>query len=158
MQLETLDWCIIIGYFVLTLGIGLAFSRRAGTNMTEYFASATGGWRSCACPARTTAPHPGSTCRSIPRSRAAATSAPGQRPHETQNHHLQTARLEEHLQGLAHARVTHGRSASQTSRHSASSATRSNAPGIEGSAGSEAATQRAARRRSSSPVYQNSSA
>ena len=39
MQLHTVDWLIIIGYFGLTLGIGLAFSRRAGSSVAEYFAS-----------------------------------------------------------------------------------------------------------------------
>ena len=39
MQLEFLDWAIIGGYFLLALGIGLYFSRRAGSNFVEYFAS-----------------------------------------------------------------------------------------------------------------------
>ncbi len=39
MQLELLDWAIIGGYFLVALGIGLYFSRRAGSNFVEYFAS-----------------------------------------------------------------------------------------------------------------------
>ncbi len=39
MQLEFLDWAIIGGYFLVALGIGLYFSRRAGSNFVEYFAS-----------------------------------------------------------------------------------------------------------------------
>ncbi len=39
MVLETLDWIIIIAYFVITLGIGLAFLGRAGSSVAEYFVS-----------------------------------------------------------------------------------------------------------------------
>ena len=39
MQLELLDWAIIGGYFLVALGIGLYFSRRASANVVEYFAS-----------------------------------------------------------------------------------------------------------------------
>ena len=39
MELNVLDWSIIVGYFVLTLGIGVLFSFRAGRNLTEYFVS-----------------------------------------------------------------------------------------------------------------------
>ena len=39
MQLTTLDWAIIVGYFLLIAGIGVAFSRRAGQNLSEYFVS-----------------------------------------------------------------------------------------------------------------------
>ncbi|MCA9168122.1 MAG: Na+:solute symporter [Planctomycetales bacterium] len=39
MQLDALDWLIIISYFLITLGIGVAFSFRAGTSLTEYFVS-----------------------------------------------------------------------------------------------------------------------
>ncbi len=39
MQLNALDWSIIIGYFLLTLGIGVAFSARAGKSLSEYFVS-----------------------------------------------------------------------------------------------------------------------
>ena len=37
MQLSGLDWVIIVGYFAVALGIGLAFSRRAGKSLSEYF-------------------------------------------------------------------------------------------------------------------------
>ena len=37
MQLTTLDWLIIGGYFALSLGIGLHSYRRAGANTTEFF-------------------------------------------------------------------------------------------------------------------------
>ncbi len=39
MTLTTLDWIIIVGYFVLTLGIGLAFRKQAGRSMADYFVS-----------------------------------------------------------------------------------------------------------------------
>ena len=39
MQLNSLDWLIIVGYFVVTLGVGVAFSFRAGKSLTEYFVS-----------------------------------------------------------------------------------------------------------------------
>jgi Na+/proline symporter len=39
MQLETIDWILIVGYFVLSLGIGLWFTNRAGESYVEYFAS-----------------------------------------------------------------------------------------------------------------------
>ena len=39
MQLVALDWAIIVGYFVLTIGIGLYFTRRAGQNLAEFFVS-----------------------------------------------------------------------------------------------------------------------
>ena len=39
MELTTIDWAIIIGYFVLTIGIGLYFTRRASKNLTEFFVS-----------------------------------------------------------------------------------------------------------------------
>jgi len=39
MQLSLLDWGFIIFYFVLALGIGLYFSKRAGKNIVEYFTS-----------------------------------------------------------------------------------------------------------------------
>ena len=39
MELTTFDWIIIVGYFAVTLGIGLAFSRRAGSSLSEYFVS-----------------------------------------------------------------------------------------------------------------------
>lgn len=39
MHLAALDWIIIVAYFAVALAIGLAFSRRAGKNLTEYFVS-----------------------------------------------------------------------------------------------------------------------
>lgn len=39
MELAILDWLIIAGYFAMALGIGLAFSRRAGGGLDEYFVS-----------------------------------------------------------------------------------------------------------------------
>ncbi|MCP4811580.1 MAG: Na+:solute symporter, partial [Planctomycetaceae bacterium] len=39
MQLSAIDWAIIVGYFVLTIGIGLFFTRRAGKNLSEFFVS-----------------------------------------------------------------------------------------------------------------------
>ena len=39
MQLELIDWVIIVGYFVVTLGIGAWFTRRAGSNLAEFFVS-----------------------------------------------------------------------------------------------------------------------
>ncbi len=39
MQLAGLDWAIIVGYLLLSLGIGLWFARRAGSGYVEYFAS-----------------------------------------------------------------------------------------------------------------------
>lgn len=39
MQLETIDWILIVGYFALSLGIGLWFKNRAGESYLEYFAS-----------------------------------------------------------------------------------------------------------------------
>ena len=39
MQLEVIDWAIIVGYFVVTLAIGVYFARRAGKNMSEFFIS-----------------------------------------------------------------------------------------------------------------------
>ena len=39
MQVSVLDWSLVVVYFVLALGIGLYFSRRAGKDITEYFTS-----------------------------------------------------------------------------------------------------------------------
>lgn len=39
MQLATIDWILIVGYFALSLGIGLWFKNRAGESYVEYFAS-----------------------------------------------------------------------------------------------------------------------
>ena len=39
MTLTTADWAIVVGYFVLTAGIGFYFTRRGGGSMSEYFIS-----------------------------------------------------------------------------------------------------------------------
>lgn len=39
MTLTPLDWAIIVGYFVLSIGIGLYFTKRGGENLSEYFLS-----------------------------------------------------------------------------------------------------------------------
>ncbi|MGI9430149.1 MAG: Na+:solute symporter, partial [Bythopirellula sp.] len=39
MQLNTIEWIIIVGYFAITLAIGLAFRKRAGRSMADYFVS-----------------------------------------------------------------------------------------------------------------------
>ncbi len=39
MLLTTIDWAIIVGYFLVTLGIGAFFTRRAGKNLAEFFVS-----------------------------------------------------------------------------------------------------------------------
>ena len=39
MEITVLDWLIIVGYFVLTLSIGLFYSKRAGSSLSEYFVS-----------------------------------------------------------------------------------------------------------------------
>ena len=39
MRLDLADWLIIVAYFVASAGIGLAFTRRAGSSLDEYFLS-----------------------------------------------------------------------------------------------------------------------
>ncbi|NQU67683.1 MAG: Na+:solute symporter [Candidatus Marinimicrobia bacterium] len=39
MLLSTIDWVIIFSYFLVTISIGLIFSRKAGKNTSEYFLS-----------------------------------------------------------------------------------------------------------------------
>lgn len=39
MQLALLDWLIVAGYFALSIGIGLAFTKRGGESLEEYFIS-----------------------------------------------------------------------------------------------------------------------
>ena len=39
MRLESLDWALIVGYFAVTLVIGLVVARRAGRDTTEFFLS-----------------------------------------------------------------------------------------------------------------------
>ena len=37
MALSTVDWIVLVSYFLFALGLGLAFARRAGKGMAEYF-------------------------------------------------------------------------------------------------------------------------
>ncbi|MBE3123662.1 MAG: hypothetical protein IMZ65_02535 [Planctomycetes bacterium] len=39
MVLTTIDWVIVVSYFVISLLIGLYYSRRAGRNVSEFFLS-----------------------------------------------------------------------------------------------------------------------
>lgn len=39
MTLTLLDWAIIVGYFLVSAGVGLYFTRRGGSSLTEYFVS-----------------------------------------------------------------------------------------------------------------------
>src|SRR5512132_3543926 len=39
MTLSPLDWSVIAAYFILSLLIGLYYTRRAGSNLSEYFLS-----------------------------------------------------------------------------------------------------------------------
>jgi solute:Na+ symporter, SSS family len=39
MNLSTLDWSIIAGFFVLSLAVGIASSRKAGNSAAEFFLS-----------------------------------------------------------------------------------------------------------------------
>lgn len=39
MQLALIDWILIVGYFVVALGIGAFFSRRASKSLADYFVS-----------------------------------------------------------------------------------------------------------------------
>ena len=39
MPLQFIDWISIIGFFVISLTIGLSVAKRAGKNSTEFFAS-----------------------------------------------------------------------------------------------------------------------
>ena len=39
MDLQTLDYVIIFGFFALVLGIGFYVSKKSGANTTEYFLS-----------------------------------------------------------------------------------------------------------------------
>jgi Na+/proline symporter len=39
MQISGLDWSLIVIYFILALGIGLYFSKKAGSNIAQYFTS-----------------------------------------------------------------------------------------------------------------------
>ncbi|MEO8056407.1 MAG: sodium:proline symporter, partial [Acidobacteriota bacterium] len=37
MNLTLLDWAIVFAYFALSIGIGLAFTKRGGESLEEYF-------------------------------------------------------------------------------------------------------------------------
>jgi len=39
MQLIAVDWAFVIGFFVVSLGIGIYTARQAGRNSTEFFLS-----------------------------------------------------------------------------------------------------------------------
>jgi solute:Na+ symporter, SSS family len=39
MPLSPIDWVLVVGYFAVALGVGLAYRKRAGTSMEEYFLS-----------------------------------------------------------------------------------------------------------------------
>src|ERR1700743_3358710 len=39
MHLTVIDWAIVAGYFLLSAGIGFAFTRKGGESLTEYFIS-----------------------------------------------------------------------------------------------------------------------
>src|SRR4051812_11174787 len=39
MTLTWIDWAIVVAYFALSAGIGLAFTKRGGENLNEYFLS-----------------------------------------------------------------------------------------------------------------------
>lgn len=39
MALTAIDWCILVGFLLLSLGIGVAVSRQAGKNSSEFFLS-----------------------------------------------------------------------------------------------------------------------
>src|SRR3954452_11099484 len=39
MQLTAIDWAIVAAYFLLSAGIGLAFTKKGGESLSEYFIS-----------------------------------------------------------------------------------------------------------------------
>ena len=39
MPLATIDWIIIVTYFAIALAVGLAFRKRAGSSLNEFFLS-----------------------------------------------------------------------------------------------------------------------
>ncbi|HDT14159.1 MAG TPA: Na+:solute symporter, partial [Candidatus Aminicenantes bacterium] len=39
MRLAAVDWVFIVWYFILSIGIGLYYSKRAGRSISEYFLS-----------------------------------------------------------------------------------------------------------------------
>lgn len=42
MQLATIDWTFIIGFFIIALGIGIAVARKAGSDASQFFLSGRG--------------------------------------------------------------------------------------------------------------------
>src|SRR3954465_15714824 len=46
MNLSAIDWAIVFGYFALSMGIGLVFTKKGGESIEEYFLSGrNGSWR-----------------------------------------------------------------------------------------------------------------
>ena len=39
MNLSVIDWAIVFGYFALSMGIGLVFTKKGGESIEEYFLS-----------------------------------------------------------------------------------------------------------------------
>ena len=39
MNLTAIDWAIVVAYFALSAGIGLAFTKKGGESLEEYFLS-----------------------------------------------------------------------------------------------------------------------
>ena len=39
MMLTAIDWAIVAAYFILSIGIGLYFTKRGGESLDEYFLS-----------------------------------------------------------------------------------------------------------------------
>src|SRR5258705_10900819 len=39
MNLSAIDWAIVFGYFALSMGIGLVFTKKGGESLSEYFLS-----------------------------------------------------------------------------------------------------------------------
>jgi Na+/proline symporter len=39
MNLTAIEWAIVASYFLLSAGIGFAFTRRGGESLSEYFIS-----------------------------------------------------------------------------------------------------------------------
>ena len=39
MNLSAIDWAIVLGYFALSMGIGLVFTKKGGESIEEYFLS-----------------------------------------------------------------------------------------------------------------------
>ena len=39
MNLSAIDWAIVVGYFALSTGIGILFTKKGGESIEEYFLS-----------------------------------------------------------------------------------------------------------------------